>query len=274
MPRGGDRLERAGRDEVDADAVRADVARQVARDRLECRLADAHPVVDRPGDRRVEVEPDDGAAASASSGSRPAVERLEREGARLERRRARSPAACRRKSPPSASAGANAIACSTPSSRPQRSSQLAATAARSLGGVDVELEHVDRLGQPRRGALGQPPGAAEAVSTTSAPAAAPARRRARRSSRSSSTPVIEQLAAVEHHSGTPRRSSGVLAGAASARGVAAPQHVDGEPADERVVLVARRGGRRSTRPAPSPSAAARRSRPAHADRVAEARPAA
>ena len=38
-----------------------EVARQVARDRLERRLRDAHPVVGRPGDRGVEVEPDDAA---------------------------------------------------------------------------------------------------------------------------------------------------------------------------------------------------------------------
>ena len=64
-----------------------EVAGQVARDRLERRLGDAHPVVDRPGDGRVEVEPDDRAAAvhqrhaaprpapstrTRSSGTRPA----------------------------------------------------------------------------------------------------------------------------------------------------------------------------------------------------------
>ena len=75
-----------------------------------------------------------------------------------------------RKLPPSASSGANAIACSTPSTRPQRSRRSAATAARSVGVVDVELEHVGRLRQrwPPRSVmrLARP----KPVSTTSAPA--------------------------------------------------------------------------------------------------------
>ena len=55
----GERAERAGGHQVHAHAARAEVARQVARGGLQRRLGHAHPVVDRPGDGGVEVEPDD-----------------------------------------------------------------------------------------------------------------------------------------------------------------------------------------------------------------------
>ena len=64
--------------------------------------------------------------------------------------------------PPSASSGANAIACSAPSTPPQRSRSDSVSAARSSALVHVELEHVDGLGQPLRRALGHPPAAPEA----------------------------------------------------------------------------------------------------------------
>ncbi len=80
---GRDRLDRAGRDEVDADPARSEVAREVARDALERRLGDAHPVVHRPGDGGVEVEADDRAAALAGL-----QQRRERGGERLQRERA------------------------------------------------------------------------------------------------------------------------------------------------------------------------------------------
>src|SRR4051794_39720538 len=56
---GGDRRQRAGRDEVRADAAGPEVARQVPVDRLERRLRDPGPVVGGPGPGRVEVEADD-----------------------------------------------------------------------------------------------------------------------------------------------------------------------------------------------------------------------
>ena len=140
----GDRLDRACRDEVHADAARPEVAREVARDALERRLGDAHPVVDRPRDARVEVEPDDrrrslppraaGASAAASALS---------ENALVSKRHDRAAAlGVSRKPPPSASAGANAIACSTPSSAPQRAIELRRDRGEVLGLVDVQLEHV------------------------------------------------------------------------------------------------------------------------------------
>ena len=55
-------LQRAGGDQVDPDARRAEVAGQVARGRLERGLGHAHPVVRRPGDRRVEGQADHRAA--------------------------------------------------------------------------------------------------------------------------------------------------------------------------------------------------------------------
>src|SRR5699024_4618899 len=51
---GGGGLERAGRDQVDAHAVLTDVFGEVAGGGFEGGLGHAHPVVDGPGDRRVE----------------------------------------------------------------------------------------------------------------------------------------------------------------------------------------------------------------------------
>src|SRR3954453_4717759 len=55
----GERPERAGGNQVHAHLARAEVAREVARGSLQRGLGDAHPVVDRPGHGRVEVQPDD-----------------------------------------------------------------------------------------------------------------------------------------------------------------------------------------------------------------------
>jgi hypothetical protein len=55
---GGHGLERPGRDEVGADAVLADVAREVAVRRLQPRLRNAHPVVRGPRHASVEVQAD------------------------------------------------------------------------------------------------------------------------------------------------------------------------------------------------------------------------
>lgn len=59
---GGHRLDRAGRDQVAADTLGAQVTREVAVGALQRRLGHAHPVVLRPGDLRVEGEADDRAA--------------------------------------------------------------------------------------------------------------------------------------------------------------------------------------------------------------------
>ena len=165
---GGDRLDRARGDEVDADAARPEVAREVARDALERRLRDAHPVVDRPGDRRVEVQPDDRAPALHQRRER-GRERLERERARLERRdRARrrrvEEAAAERVRGRERDRVQHAV--DPPPARPQ----LVGDAGEVLGLVDVELEHV---GRRRRGAAPRARSAAgprpKPVSTISAP---------------------------------------------------------------------------------------------------------
>ncbi len=81
-----ERLERARGDEVHPDAARADIARDVAGHALERGLGHPHPVVDGPGERRVEVEPDDRRMlALLEEREQRARERLEREGARRER---------------------------------------------------------------------------------------------------------------------------------------------------------------------------------------------
>ena len=135
------RLDRARGDEVRADAARAEVAREVAVDGLQRGLRDAHPVV--------------AGQATVASKSRPTIEgarprqQRQRTARRAPsasrrssgRRSARCPAGVSGSSPPSASAGAKAIACRTPSSAPQRCSR-SSRRRRVLGVVDVELEHV------------------------------------------------------------------------------------------------------------------------------------
>src|SRR5699024_4057732 len=61
-PGGGGGLERAGRDQVDAHAVLADVFGEVAGGGFEGGHGHAHPVVDGPGDRRVEGQSHDSGA--------------------------------------------------------------------------------------------------------------------------------------------------------------------------------------------------------------------
>ena len=129
-PLAGHRLDRPGAHGVHADPLRPEVAREVARDGLEARLRHAHPVVDRPGDLPVEVERDDRGRSAASQ---------QRQHARRRSPSARyalvwiavatlSHGVCR-KLPPSASCGANAIACRNPSSRPHRVASSSRTAA-------------------------------------------------------------------------------------------------------------------------------------------------
>ena len=84
-PARGERPQRARGHEVHAHALRPEVARQVARRGLQRRLRDAHPVVDRPGDRGVEVEPDEARALLGVEVGERHRQRLERVRARAER---------------------------------------------------------------------------------------------------------------------------------------------------------------------------------------------
>ena len=182
---GGERLDRAGGDEVDAHAVRAEVAGEVARDRLERGLRDAHPVVGRPRDasrrsrgRRARRPPRDRAAAA------PAASALNENADVRNACSALAPGVAR-KSPPSASGGANAIACRAPSIVPQRRVELARAApSRCSASLTSSSSTSHGLGQRLRGALGQP--AARGRTRSAAPrrpAPARAARRRRRSSR-------------------------------------------------------------------------------------------
>ena len=105
---GGHRAQRAGRDQVDPDALRAQVPGQVAGGRLQAGLGHAHPVVDGPGDGGVEVEADDRAAVrhqrQAAPGSAAFSEYVETCTAVATSVPARSRRSCR----PSAASGANA----------------------------------------------------------------------------------------------------------------------------------------------------------------------
>ena len=195
-----DRLDRAGGDEVDANAARAEVARQVARDGLERGLRHAHPVVDRPRDRGVEVQADDAPPPRLHrAAAAPRASALS-ENALVWNAVERALAGRSRKPPPSASSGAKAIACSTPSSPPQRVAQLRGERVEVLGLVDVELEHVGWLGQLARGALGQPSSRVRSRSARSRrPPPAPARRPRTRWSRGQHA-GDKQALALEHGS--------------------------------------------------------------------------
>ncbi len=155
-----ERAQRAGGHEVHAHAARPEVAGQVARRRLERGLRHAHPVVDRPRDRGVEVEPDDARALLGVQVGEPGGERLQRERARPERRLG----ALRRR--------VEEVAAERVLGRERDRVQDAVEAAPALaqvvgdglevvGVVDVELEHVGRLRQLGRRPLGHPLDAAE-----------------------------------------------------------------------------------------------------------------
>ena len=156
----GGRLDGAGGDEVHAHVLLAEVTRQVARDRLERGLRHSHPVVDRPGDRGVEVHAHEAAAVLH--------QRRDRPGQRLERVRARAEGQLGRLGRRGHEVAAQGVAGSegdrvksaveaTPALP-----QLADEHLEVLRVVHVELEHVRRIGEPRRGALGHPSRAPEA----------------------------------------------------------------------------------------------------------------
>ena len=128
-------------DQVDPDALRAEVAGEVARAGLQAGLGHAHPVVRRPGDGRVEGQPDDRAARapSAAGRPRPATSGSTPRPARPARR------------PPTGRRGtcrrAASRGCRRRSSAPRRRARRRARAPgrrrplEVLGVGDVELEH-------------------------------------------------------------------------------------------------------------------------------------
>ena len=145
MPRAASVPSGPGGDEVHAHAARTEVAREVARGRLERGLGDAHPVVDRPGDRarrsrarRSPRPPPDSRSASADG------ERLERERARLER----GDRALRRRVEEVAAErvlGREGDRVQDAVDAAPALAQVVGDGLEVLGLVDVELEHVGRL---------------------------------------------------------------------------------------------------------------------------------
>ena len=141
--------------------LRAEVAREVARGRLQRGLGDAHPVVDRPGDAGVEVEADDRPAVSGISGVT-AVARSRSETAetwnavcgaldgRGEEARRRARRAARRRS-----------RAARRRRRPSASSSASVSAAKWSGSVTSSSSTSAGAGSAAGGALGQPPRAAE-----------------------------------------------------------------------------------------------------------------
>ena len=126
----------------------AELASEVARRRLERSLGDAHPVVGRPGDARVEVEPDERPAVGHQR-ERSVGERLERVGRDLQRHRHVRPMSRRGSCRPGTTAGAKPIAWSTPSTRPHLSASAARTASRCSGTVTSSSRTRRRRGSLR-----------------------------------------------------------------------------------------------------------------------------
>ena len=156
------RADRAGRDEVGADALRAEVAREVAVDGLQRRLRDAHPVIDRPGDLRVEVQADDRRRVALLE------QRQHRDGQRLQRVRARGErdlrALDRRVEEVVAErvAGGEGDRVQDAVQRPQRSRRSAATAAIWSGSLTSISSTSGGGCRAWRRAIGHAHGAAEA----------------------------------------------------------------------------------------------------------------
>ena len=151
----------SGGQRVHADPVRAEVAREVPGDRFERGLGHAHPVVDRPRDaarrsRARRSRPRAPACAAACRSRSPSASRRS-SGSRSPR----SPTACCRKFPPSASCGANAIACRNPSSRPHRDPISAETDSMCAGSFASISSTSTGFGSRRADLLGQPHRAAE-----------------------------------------------------------------------------------------------------------------
>ena len=138
-----------------------EVARQVARGGLERGLGHAHPVVDGPGDGGVEVHADDARALVRVEVGERDGERLERERARLER----GDRALRRGGEEAAAEGVlgrEGDGVQHAVDAAPAVAELARDGLEVLRLVDVELEHVGRVGQLLGRPVGQPLGAAEA----------------------------------------------------------------------------------------------------------------
>ena len=150
----GHRLERTRAHGVHADALRPQVACQVARDGLEPGLGNPHPVVDGPGDAGVEVERDDGASRGFHQRQEAHRQLLERERAGLHRRRHRFPGRVE-EVPPQGVLRRERDRVQEPVHRPPAAGELAADAVDLCGIVHVHLQHVGGIGQPLRALLGE-----------------------------------------------------------------------------------------------------------------------
>ena len=147
------RLHGTGGDEIAADALRAQVFGQIAADALERALGDTHPVVRRPGDGVVEVEPDERAAVGHQWHKR-FRERLQRIGADVQRDRYVFPLWCHEiVAETRLWCEANTVQHAVDAT-PLLLQRLAhAHQVRRLR--DIKLEHVGRLRQLAASALGQ-----------------------------------------------------------------------------------------------------------------------
>ena len=165
--------------------ARAQVAGQVAVDRLQRGLGHAHPVVDRPGDGGVEVEADDRAAAlraleQRQQRRRRAPSARTRSCGRRARRDSGGVSGSSRRARPR---GRRRSRAGRRRARPQRSSRSAATASRCAGSLTSSSSTSGSVGSRRAMRSVMPQAAAEAGEhDLGAVAPGRARRRRRRSS--------------------------------------------------------------------------------------------
>ena len=153
----------AGRDQVDPDAPGPELLGEIAREGLQPRLGHAHPVVDGPGHRGVEVEPHDrGATVRArrlEEGEKGIDEGLERVGRDVERRRHVFPVGGEHAAAQAVGRGeADGVqqAVEAIPTRRQRCSRR----AQLLGRRDVDLEHLGLRRELAGGAPGEREGPA------------------------------------------------------------------------------------------------------------------
>ncbi len=136
-----------GRHQVDPDAVGPEVARQVARQRLERRLGHAHPVVGGPGHAGVEVEAHHRRSAGGDE-QRPegADEGLQRVGGDLQGDGDVVPPGAQDVAPQAVRGGeADGVEQTVEPSPPL--AQIGRRRVELIGAGDVDLEHVDRTGK-------------------------------------------------------------------------------------------------------------------------------
>ena len=192
-----------GGHQVHARAVAAQVARQVARDRLQRRLGHAHPVVGGPGHGGVEVQPHQAAAVGRGGQQRaqPGAQRLERVGAGGEGRGRALGRGVQEVAAQRLGRGVGDGVQHAVHAAPARFSS-AASASMSSGRFTSSSSTSGRSGSRAAARSVSRRARPKPVSTTSAPASWARSATAKAMLWRVTTPGDHQLPALEHHSGT------------------------------------------------------------------------